>query len=157
MTFDDAFLRLLGHEGGFVNDPADKGGATRYGVTEAVARAHGYKGRMQDLPLDTAKGIYRKAYWGGIDDLPDAVRYDVFDATVNSGSGNAVRWLQAAAGVAADGQLGPMTLAAVRNAEPGALAARFNGHRLAFMTDLSNWPNFGRGWARRLAANLKAA
>ena len=81
-------------------------------------------------------------------------RFHVFDAAVNSGRGNAARWLQAAVGTAQDGRIGPVTLAAVASLNPAALVARYSAVRLKFMTDLSTWPSFGRGWARRIAANL---
>ena len=57
MTFDEAFHKLLGHEGGFVDHPSDPGGATRWGVTERVARQWGYAGSMRELPVETAKAI----------------------------------------------------------------------------------------------------
>lgn len=155
MNFDDSFTRLLGHEGGFINDARDKGGATCWGVTEDVARVNGYTGAMRDLPQDTAKAIYRARYWTPIraDELPDGVRFDAFDAAVNSGVRTSIMWLQASVGVAVDGALGPATLAAVNAAGPMA-AARFNGARLDAMTNMSGWPTFSRGWARRVAANL---
>ena len=155
MNFDDSFTRLLGHEGGFVDDPRDKGGATCWGVTEDVARVDGYTGPMRDLPQSVAREIYRARYWDSVraDELPDSVRFDAFDAAVNSGVRTAVMWLQASAGVAVDGALGPKTLAAVNAAGPMA-AARFNGARLDAMTNMSEWPTFSRGWARRVAANL---
>ena len=62
-----------------------------------------------------------------------------------------------AAGAADDGIIGPKTILAVRMADPHKLAARFNGHRLRFLTDLKTWPDFGRGWARRIADNLMGA
>jgi lysozyme family protein len=158
MEFDAAFGRLLGYEGGYVDDPADPGGATRYGVTQAVARAHGYTGAMQDYPLEDAKAVYRESYWDAChcDDLPPEVRYGVFDAAVNSGTHAAVAWLQRAAGVSADGVLGPVTLAAVR-ASPAAVAAALCGVRLSFMTTLPAFDHFGRGWTRRVAGILQLA
>ena len=63
MNIETYLNELIEREGGYVNDPADRGGATKYGITEAVARAHGYKGHMRDLPKDLAKTIYRKTYW----------------------------------------------------------------------------------------------
>lgn len=156
MNFDAAFEKLIGHEGGYSNNPADPGGETMYGVTFRVARAHGYTGAMRDLPLDTAKAIYRKSYWDTVraDELPDSVRFDVFDASVNSGPGQAIRFLQRATGVADDGRLGPLTLRAVKAMDPQLLDKRVNGYRLRFMAELKSWPSFGRGWAARIATNL---
>jgi lysozyme family protein len=157
MNFDQAFDRLIGHEGAYSNHAADKGGATMYGITVAVARAQGYQGDMHMLPINFAKGVYRRAYWDVCccDDLPASVRFDVFDAAVNSGGSQAAKWLQRALGVADDGVIGPKTLAAA-HACP-AIASKFNGQRLRFMTDLANWPQFGKGWARRIASNLMGA
>ena len=54
---------VIAHEGDFVNHPADRGGPTRWGITEAVARAEGYSGAMRALPRETAADIYRRVYW----------------------------------------------------------------------------------------------
>lgn len=153
-SFDEAFTKLLGHEGGYVDHPSDPGGATRWGVTERVARANGYTGHMRDFPESAARHIYRKSYWDTVraDELPEAVRYPVFDAAVNSGPEQSVKWLQRSVGVADDGKLGPVTLAAVNRANPEVIKARVIGQRLLFMTDLKTWQVFGRGWARRLSS-----
>lgn len=155
MNFDQAFDRLIGHEGGYVNDPRDPGGETNHGVTKRVAAENGYTGSMRDFTRNAAKAIYRKQYWDAVkaDQLPDDVRFHVFDAAVNSGVGQAARWLQRAVGVTDDGAIGPKTIAAALMAGP-MLAARYSGARLKFMADLPTWPSFGRGWARRIASNL---
>ena len=159
MTFDEAFDILIGHEGGYSNHPNDPGGETMWGVTKRVAQANGYTGAMKDYPRDKAKDVYRSQYWDKVkaDDLPEVVRYDVFDAAVNSGTGQSVKWLQAAAGVNTDGSLGPLTLTAVDRTDPWKLKARFNGHRLQMMAGLAGWSSFSKGWARRVAANLLQA
>lgn len=129
-----------------------------WGVTADVARANGYAGRMRDLPRDTAKSIYRLRYWDAIraDELPDALRFEVFDAAVNSGTSQAVKWLQRVVGVVDDGKIGPLTIAAANKIDGYAAAAAYNGMRLDFMTSLPTWGAFGRGWCRRIASNLKA-
>ena len=156
MTFDEAFTQLLGHEGGYSDHKADPGGKTQFGITEAVARAHGFAGDMRTLTRDEAKRIYRKEYWEPVraDELPQQVRFDVFDGSVNSGVKQSVKWLQRAAGVTDDGIIGPKTLAAVHALAPDRVAKRYNGHRLRFMKDLKTWPSFSRGWADRIASNL---
>ncbi|PAM44525.1 hypothetical protein CEJ64_20235, partial [Acinetobacter baumannii] len=63
MNMEQYLDELLKREGGDVNNPADRGGATKYGITQAVARTSGFKGNMKDLPLEVAKAIYRKNYW----------------------------------------------------------------------------------------------
>ncbi|WEL99705.1 MULTISPECIES: glycoside hydrolase family 108 protein [Delftia] len=158
MKFDEAFDRLLGHEGLYSNNSADPGGETMWGVTARVARVDGYLGEMRDLPRDRAKSIYRRLYWDAVraDELPEAVRFDVFDGAVNSGPAQSIKWLQRAAGAADDGILGPKTIAAAVAAGP-ALAARYNGHRLLFLADRPTWGSFGKGWARRIGKNLLGA
>lgn len=154
-TFDDAFANTIGLEGGFVDNPADPGGATMYGVTEAVARKWGYTGPMQDLPLETAKQIAKQEYWDPYqcDALIPMVAFQVFDAVYNGG--DVVRWLQQSSGATVDGVMGPQTLAAVNLVNPYVMAMRFLALRLTYMTSLDIWPNFGRGWARRIAHNLQ--
>ena len=84
MTFDEAFHELLGHEGEYVDHPRDPGGATRWGVTERVAREYGYASDMKVFPVETAKAIYRKQYWDAVraEELPAPLRYPTFDAAV---------------------------------------------------------------------------
>lgn len=158
MNFDTSFQLLLGHEGDFSDHPADPGGQTRFGVTEAVAREFGYQGDMRQLPVDLAKQVYLQRYWKPIsaDDLPPGIRYIMFDAAVNSGPRQAALWLQRALGVEADGIIGPKTLKAAYAQDVNALRMRLLAQRLRFMTGLTNWPAFSRGWARRVADLMEA-
>ena len=153
MTFDQAFTVLIGHEGGYVSDSRDPGGETKYGISKRAYPTLDIAG----LTLDAAKTIYKRDYWdrAQCDALPPAVAFQVFDTAVNSGIGQAIRFLQRAVGVADDGSVGPLTLGAVRRLDAESVAARFNGHRLEFMTKLSTWDVFGKGWARRVAKNLQ--
>jgi lysozyme family protein len=153
MNFDQALAIVLKHEGGYVNHPSDPGGETNFGITKAVAQRNGYHGDMRDIPMDVVARIYRKGYWDAVraDEMPQEVRYAVFDAAVNSGPGQAIRWLQRAVNVKDDGVLGPQTLLAVRMQNPEVLLRRVLAQRLKFMSGLSNWPAFSRGWARRIA------
>ena len=159
MNFDQAFTTLLKHEGGFSDHAADPGGKTRFGITEAVAREVGYRGDMRELPMDLAKRIYKDRYWDAVraEELPAAIRYAVFDAAVNSGPRQSIRWLQRAVGVRDDGVIGPITLGAVRATDPQVLLRRMLSARLRFMADLPTWPTFGRGWARRIADLMEMA
>ncbi|MBS0227653.1 MAG: glycoside hydrolase family 108 protein [Proteobacteria bacterium] len=153
MDFNTAFERVIHSEGGYVDDSRDPGLETKFGISKRAYPQLDIKA----LTLADAKVIYRRDYWQRCrcDELPEGVAFDMFDAAVNSGPGQAIRWLQRAVGVADDGVLGPLTLAAVRRLEPGALRARYSGIRLDFMTQLSTWDAFGKGWARRIAANLR--
>lgn len=157
MGFDEALTLVLKHEGGYVNHPDDPGGETNCGITLTTARAHGYQGNMRDLPLSMVKQIYRASYWKPCrcDELPAECRFDVFDAAVNSGVSRASMWLQEIVEVAADGKIGPLTLAAANKLDGEHISRLYTARRLRFMTSLSTWPTFGKGWARRLADNLE--
>lgn len=92
---------VIGREGGYSDHPADKGGATRWGVTEAVARAHGYRGDMRAFPRDEAVRIYTRVYWErpGFDrilPIAPAIAAELFDTGVNMGPAVATSFLQRA-------------------------------------------------------------
>lgn len=159
MNFDTAFERLIAHEGGYSDHKDDPGGETNWGITARTARANGYTGSMRELTRRQAREIYRVAYWGRAraDDYDPAIGFQLFDAAVNHGIGNAIRFLQRAVGVADDGIVGPQTVAAINSMQTTDVLARFNAERLDFYTRLSTWPSFGRGWARRVAENLRYA
>ncbi|MDI3301602.1 MAG: glycosyl hydrolase 108 family protein [Burkholderia multivorans] len=153
-SFDDAFAALIGNEGGYSNNPQDPGGETMWGVTARVARAAGYTGAMRDLPRDTAKAIAKRLYWDPLhlDQFDPRVAFQIFDANYNGG--HPVIWMQGAAGARVDGVLGPQTIAAVQAADPLRFVLRWNALRLTYFTSLATWPTFGKGWTRRIAANL---
>jgi len=152
MDFDAAFDRLMGHEGGYVNDPQDPGGETNWGISKRAYPDVDIK----HLTRVDAKKIYRRDYWdrAKADSYHSAIGFQVFDAAVNHGIGTAIRFLQRAAGVADDGVIGPISLGRIRSMDVSDLLMRFNGERLMFYTKLSTWSRFGKGWARRVAANL---
>lgn len=128
MTLDDMINATVKAEGGYVNDPSDKGGETNYGITVATARANGYNGAMRDLPLQTAKDIYRSEYLvkPGFSIFPSDVAAELFDTGVNMGPATATKFLQRAvnalygSGLTVDGKMGPATKSAVA----GYLASR---------------------------------
>jgi lysozyme family protein len=86
--------------------------------------------------------------------LPAAVAYNALDGAINSGSSRSIQWLQKATGVADDGRWGPVTMAAIKKCDPNDVLLRYNAYRLDFMSRLSTWATYGRGWARRIAHNL---
>ena len=155
MTFETLIDRVLSHEGGYVNDPRDPGGETKYGITKRSYPSVDIKA----LTREAAIAIYRRDFWERVhgDKLPQAFAFQALDAAVNHGIGNAARWMQRAAGVADDGQIGPMTLAAIARAEPADLVLAFNAERLEFYAKLTTFETFGRGWTRRVAGNLRYA
>lgn len=152
MDFDQAFAKLIGHEGGYVDNRRDPGGQTKYGISQAA-----YPGEdIIGMTLERAKAIYLRDYWGpaGCDALPDAAKLQVFDMAVNSGVRASVQALQRAVGTTPDGVLGPLTLQAIQSMPVPRFVARFNAQRLALMAGLPTWPAFGRGWALRIVDNL---
>ena len=155
MTFDQVFDKLINHEGGYIFNPHDPGGETKFGISK---RSYPHLD-IHSLTLADAKTIYRRDFWdrAQCDKLHPDLAFDLFDGAVNSGIGQSIRWLQRAIGVADDGVVGPLTLASInRENDTSAIRARYNGHRLDFMTRLSTWDVFGKGWARRIAANLQS-
>ena len=157
LTFIQIFNRLIGHEGGYVNDPRDPGGETNWGITKRTAKANGYQGSMLAMTREQAYKIYYSAFWlrYQCDKMPDAVAFQFFDAAVNHGLGNASRMLQRAVNVADDGIIGNMTIAAIKKMAISDVIMRLNAERLEFYCKLSTFATFGKGWVRRVAGNLK--
>jgi lysozyme family protein len=90
---------VIAREGGYSNHSDDRGGATRWGITQAVARKHGYAGNMRTLPREIAVAIYRDIYWTkpGLNKIADLAPYlaaELFDTAVNMGTRTAIRFLQ---------------------------------------------------------------
>ena len=129
MDVDELIDALIEREGGYANHPADRGGPTKYGITEAVARAHGYSGAMRDLPRDEAAAIYKRLYWlrprfDQVAKRSSAVAAELFDTGANMGPAVAATFLQRALSalnrdrsdypdLVPDGRIGPATLSAL--------------------------------------------
>lgn len=129
-NFDAAFLKIVGIEGHYSDDPNDAGGETMFGITVATARAFGYTGPMRDMPLGVAQRIYRRGWWDlmRLDDVCNVagarIAFELFECAVNIRPLTAVKFLQRALNsfnqrgvhypdVTADGDLGPRTLSAL--------------------------------------------
>ena len=164
-NFDSMFGIVVGHEGGFTDNPADPGNwtggaigagdcrGTNFGISAAAYPDLD----IANLTLETAKELYRRDCWNRLagDHLPSALALLVFDAAINNGVGRAARWLQQIAHVPQDGVIGPKTLDAIGQLAAGSdgvtgLCAEYLAQRLLFMTSLASWKTFGLGWARRL-------
>lgn len=129
MDVDGLIGALIEREGGYISHPKDRGGPTNFGITEAVARAHGYAGAMRSLPRDEAAAIYKRLYWfrPRFDQVARrslAVAAELFDTGVNMGSAVAATFLQRAlsalnrerkdyADLVPDGRIGAATLSAL--------------------------------------------
>lgn len=139
LAIDALIDAVIDREGGYVNHPADRGGPTRWGVTEAVARAQGYAGPMRDLPRAEAANIYRRIYWlrpafDRVAARAPRIAAELFDTGVNMGTAIATGFLQRALNalnrtardypdIAVDRAIGPRTLSAL----DGFLKARGKG------------------------------
>ncbi|HEU4600511.1 MAG TPA: glycosyl hydrolase 108 family protein [Steroidobacteraceae bacterium] len=147
-AFDEAFRVVIGHEGGLVDDPRDAGGLTKYGISQRQ-----YPGEdIRNLTLERAKELYRRDYWARVrgDELPFPAALALFDYAVNSGVETAIRGAQKALNLKVDGILGPITFAAIDNAEPEDFVSALQAERLLYLARLTSWDTFGRGWARRI-------
>ena len=162
-NYDTCIALILKHEGGYVNNPKDPGGATNLGVTKKVWEE--WVGKpvsiddMKALKVEDVKPLYKAQYWDRVrgDGLPAGVDYAVFDVAVNSGVVRAAKFLQAALGLTTDGIIGPATLAATEAANPRELVTDICEKRLAFMQSLPIWSTFGKGWQRRVEEVEKKA
>lgn len=126
---DGLIEALIDREGDYADHPADKGGPTRFGITEAVARAHGYSGSLRRLPREEAAAIYRRLYWlrprfDEVAERSGRVAAELFDTGANMGPAVAATFLQRALtalnrngsdypDLVPDGRIGPVTLAAL--------------------------------------------
>lgn len=160
-NFDVVFKSLMTSEGGYVNNPKDPGGPTKWGVTQATLAS--WRGRdvtaddVKALGVDEAKLIFRKQYWDKMngDELPDGLDLAVTDMAYNSGPGRAATTLQRALNkcghqLVVDGQIGLNTTAAVQQTDVNMLIDAFAAERLAFLRTTKGWNTFGRGWTNRV-------
>lgn len=153
-----ATATILSLEGGFVHDPADPGGATKFGITArtlGVARTLGRSAtadEVRKLTADEASRIYRSHYWNAVraDDLPAGLDLATFDAAVLHGVRTAARYLQEALGVTPDGIIGPITIAAAHQESTPQALNHLASTRIYSLTALTTWPRFGRGWSLRV-------
>lgn len=157
--FEICVAFTLREEGGYVEDPADPGGATNMGITLATCREwsddpHLADVQVKDLTLKTASAIYRALYWYPLrgDALPPGVDLSVFDMGVNAGTWRSARLLQRALGFTGeqvDGSIGPETLAAANGLDARTLVNELADRQTAYYRSLANFPIVGTGWLRR--------
>jgi lysozyme family protein len=152
MNFLTAVERCLSHEGGYVDNPNDPGGETKFGISK-----RSYPNvNIKNLTREGAIAIYKTDFWDRVkgDRLYDGVAYQLFDFAINSGAGTAIRHLQKALDVADDGYWGPISQKAADSMSETDQIMRLIAHRQLFQAKLSIWRNFGKGWAIRNAENL---
>ena len=172
-SFDLAIPTILRHEGGWVDDPADPGGETNFGISMLIVRREGLTpkdlgipsfapGSMKLMTKDTAKALYRRLFWDryGYDQIDDqVVATKVFDCAVNCGPGRSHRMIQKAANkisdsaIVVDGILGPQTVKAINSCEPEKLvtqmAAEMRSYYLGLIEKKPVLGKFQRNWLKR--------
>ena len=152
-TFDEIIEQVLEHEGGYVDDPTDSGGETKYGISKRAYPNEDIKA----LTVERAKELYKRDYWDRfkVDNLPDRIRHIYFDMCVNMGGGRATKILQEACNsknsnkIDVDGGIGKDTIKASANLEDFRLRA----YRVMFYAELvmkkPEQERFWVGWFRR--------
>ena len=153
VEFDDIIEKVLEHEGGYVDDPTDAGGETKYGISKRAYPDEDIK----ELTIERAKELYKRDYWDRfrVSDLPDRLRHIYVDMCINMGGGRAIKILQEACNsknankIDVDGGIGPATIKAASNVEPFRLRA----YRVMFYAELvmkkPEQERFWVGWFRR--------
>lgn len=166
-SFETTFSRTIGHEGKFQANPKDRGNWT--GGKEGVGELKGTKWGLAamtyphldiaNITLEQAKEIYYNDWWLKLkmERWPNVMKYQLFDAAFNHGTGRANQFLQFAARVKDDGIIGPKTITAVNMTDPNDLVLRFLAKRLRYFTEVKTWAEFSRGWSLRVAQCLEYA
>lgn len=166
-NFDLYFQTLMLHEGGYVFNPKDPGGETKYGITDSldgktdrlVDTDEDGKGdvSVKNLTQEQAKKIYKRRFWDKIkaDDInSQSVAEILFDWGVNSGAGLASRKIQSIVGVEVDGVVGKDTIKAINSKDAKTLFEQIKELRKSFYRNLiiSNpkLKTFEKGWNNRI-------
>ena len=151
-SFKEIIEKVLEHEGGYVNDPKDLGGETKYGITKRFYPDIDIK----NLTIEQAKEIYKKDYWdkNRVESLPQNLWHIYFDMCVNMGKRTAVKVLQRAAvnkgrKIEVDGGLGPMTIGALKGVELDRVRAFRVKYYVDLITARPEQEKFFLGWFRR--------
>ena len=145
--FEKAVQLILKHEGGYVNDPKDPGGETKFGICK-----RSYPNiDINNLTEADAKAIYRKDYWDMClcDALPYPIALLVFDTAVNMGTQTAIKILQKVSSVKVDGIIGPVTINKVKWMSEIELASSYSAERISRYMAIPTFDRFGTGWLKR--------
>lgn len=155
-AYTDEVIRI---EGGYVNDPHDPGGETKYGITKRLAESYGYKKPMINMTKDEAKELYRKAFWIGslASNIMHDAAFNLYLLSIHSGNKQAVLILQRAIGVKDDGVVGPNTLNAISNVSESLLIEALCYRTLDFYVIISPKTQYRyiQGWRNRLLASRR--
>lgn len=173
-NFDKSIVVILRHEGGWVNNPADPGGETNYGISMLMVRREGMTpqqlgipnfdpGSMKLMTVDTAKAIYKTIFWdkpGYQKIIDDNVATKIFDCAVNCGPGRSHGMAQKAANrlgqkLIVDGNLGPKSLAGINACDPKQFLAAMAIEMLSYYQSIivvhPTLAVFIKNWTKRAA------
>ena len=148
MSFETAFRFTMGVEGGYVNDPRDPGGETKFGISK-----RSYPGvDIKSLTLEQAQAIYKRDYWqqASCERMPPKIAVAVFDAAVHHGPKTAIKLLQRALKVADDGEYGRITHGTLQSRDTNETLELLLSERAIYLTTCPAWPTYKRGWLKRL-------
>jgi len=154
-VFEKSFQEVMLSEGGYVNDPNDPGGETKYGVSK---RAYPNLD-IKNLTLDQAREIYKRDYWDkcSCDNLPEGVAVMAADFAYNSGVSRAVKMLQRCCGTTETGKVNMDTMTRIQAETTETLMLNYKKTRLNFLQSLKTWSRYGRGWTKRVERNYSLA
>lgn len=155
--FNKALDFVLAMEGGYVDDPHDSGGKTKYGISHKA-----YPNLdIEKLTLDDARAIYLRDYWLGsgakVADISPELAMIMFDTAVNMGVGTSIRFLQRVLHVKEDGVFGPITRNTLETADINALIDWYMTNRVLRYSDLEGWSRYRRGWIKRVMSLMRHA
>ncbi|RVG70919.1 glycoside hydrolase family 108 protein [Sinorhizobium meliloti] len=157
-TYAKAMKQIRQFEGGYINHPRDPGGATNFGVTQAVYDEYRStlkltKRSVKSITESEVDDIYLTRYANKVryDDLPAGIDFATLDGAVNSGVSRGAKWLQSALGISADGVIGAQTVAAATAADALKVIKSIYAKRTGFLRGLSTYSTFGKGWLSRCA------
>lgn len=157
-SYTNAMKQIRQFEGGYVDHPRDPGGATNFGITQAVYDEYRIskklaKRSVKQIAESEVDDIYLTRYANKIryDDLPAGVDFATLDGAINSGVSRGAKWLQGALGVSADGVVGAKTVAAATAADALKVIKAIYSKRTGFLRGLSTFSTFGKGWLSRCA------
>lgn len=166
-SFETTFQRTIGHEGRFQANPKDRGNWT--GGKEGVGQLKGTKWGLAamtypdldivNITLEQAKEIYYNDWWLKLkmERWPNVMKYQMFDAAFNHGTGRANQFIQFSVRVKEDGIIGSKTVTAVNMTDPNDIVMRFLAKRLRYFTEVNTWKEFSKGWTLRVAQCLEYA
>lgn len=166
-SFETTFQRTIGHEGKFQANPKDRGNWTsgQVGVGQLKGTKWGLAAMtypdldIANITLEQAKEIYYNDWWLKLkmERWPNVMKYQMFDAAFNHGTGRANQFIQFAVRVKDDGIIGPKTVTAVNMTDPNDIVMRFLAKRLRYFTEVKTWSEFSKGWTLRVAQCLEYA